>query len=118
MAAFKVFHTIELVECILLQLPIRDVLQIQRVSKTCCGTVLGSIKLQRALFLEPMPQEPDSDLLSRRSIHFMDLNTPCDMILQTPGRKTLLAGVFPITKKVATTSVLHCEVGKMGKCAN
>lgn len=53
MAAAKVFHTVELLETILFQLPANDALVFQRVSKAWKHTVEGSRTLQRALFFEP-----------------------------------------------------------------
>lgn len=44
----------ELLENILLNLPIRDLLLAQRVNKTFQATILGSSKLQQALFLKPL----------------------------------------------------------------
>lgn len=48
--AHQVFNTTELIELVLLQLPVREVLLGQRVSKQWQDTVLGSTKLQQALF--------------------------------------------------------------------
>ena len=49
-----VFNTVELLEAILLFLPIRDVLLAQRISKQWHFTITGSRRLQRALFLDPI----------------------------------------------------------------
>ena len=43
----------ELVEMILLQLPVKDVLLAQRVDRTWQGVITGSPKLQQALFFRP-----------------------------------------------------------------
>lgn len=51
--ALQVFNTVELLESILLHLPTKDVLLAQRVSKSWKGTVTGSLRLQKALFLVP-----------------------------------------------------------------
>ena len=51
MGGNKVFDTVELLEAILLQLPCKDVLLAQRVSRTWQSIIHGSVKLQKALFL-------------------------------------------------------------------
>ena len=53
-----VFETTELLESILFQLPTRDLLLGQRVSKRWQAVIGISRKLQRALFLEPVKGEP------------------------------------------------------------
>ncbi|KAK4498551.1 hypothetical protein PRZ48_011209 [Zasmidium cellare] len=49
----KVFNTAELLEEVLLYLPMKDVLLDQRVCKTWKNGIDGSIKLQKALFMRP-----------------------------------------------------------------
>ncbi|KAK5696386.1 hypothetical protein LTR17_024262, partial [Elasticomyces elasticus] len=53
MASTATFDTVELLENIILFLPLRRILQVQRVSKQWQNTVQGSVKTRRALFLEP-----------------------------------------------------------------
>ena len=52
-AASKVFNTVELLESILLELPCKDIVLAQRVSKIWQGTVTGSLELQKALYFVP-----------------------------------------------------------------
>ena len=54
----SVFRTPELMEKILLELPIKDVLLSQRVSSTFKNTITDSPRLQQALFLKPLPGKP------------------------------------------------------------
>lgn len=53
MASNKVLGIGELIEMVLLQLPCRDVLLAQRVSRTWHATISESLKLQKALFIVP-----------------------------------------------------------------
>lgn len=48
----------ELLENILLELPIKSLLVVQRVSKTFHATITGSPRLQQALFFKPLPVKP------------------------------------------------------------
>lgn len=52
---FKVLHTPELFELILLQLPMKDLLLAQGISRHFKETIRGSVRLQRQLFLAPAP---------------------------------------------------------------
>jgi hypothetical protein len=63
-ASLKVFNTAELLEKILLELPMVDlVVRIPRVSKVFKATIDGSIQLRRALFLEPTaPSDHEGDI--------------------------------------------------------
>lgn len=56
-AVSRVFNTPELAEAIFLNLPVQDVLIIQRVAKPWYDTIKGSKKLQRSLFFLPLPVE-------------------------------------------------------------
>lgn len=59
MAAAAVFGTAELLEAILLELPIKDLLMnAQRVSTTFNTTIQASTRLQQALFFKPLPGPP------------------------------------------------------------
>lgn len=49
----KVLETYELLEDILLRLPLRQILLIQRVNKTFYAVIQDSDRIKRALFLEP-----------------------------------------------------------------
>ncbi|KAF7195686.1 hypothetical protein HII31_03004 [Pseudocercospora fuligena] len=53
MAAATVFALPELLENIILSLPLRSILTAKQVSKTFCATIETSIWIRRALFLEP-----------------------------------------------------------------
>lgn len=53
MAAEQVFNLPELLEAILLQLPLTSIFLVKAVSKTWNQAIASSIKLQRALFLAP-----------------------------------------------------------------
>lgn len=53
MASAQVLQTPELLEMILLSVPCRDLLLSQRVDRMWRGTILGSLKLKRALFMVP-----------------------------------------------------------------
>jgi hypothetical protein len=58
-AVGEVFGTPELLEMILLGLPIRHILaSAERVCRSWKATIDGSIKLQRALFFQPLPYGP------------------------------------------------------------
>ena len=50
-SVFRVFATTELLEGILLQLPLHDMLRSQQVKKTFRATVQKSVEIKRALFL-------------------------------------------------------------------
>ena len=58
-AKSRVFDTPELMEAILLQLPLKDALLSQRVSKQWRNTIVGSTKLQQLLFFRPMGELAD-----------------------------------------------------------
>ena len=57
-AAGQVLDIIELLECVLLNLPTQDLLFAQQVSKQWHMTIASSRKLQQALFFEPIPGGP------------------------------------------------------------
>ena len=50
----RVFNTVELIEAVLLELPLKDVLLAQRVCKTWQAAIAASSPLQRALCLRPI----------------------------------------------------------------
>ena len=52
-AVAKVFKTIELLEAILLELPMKDVLRSQQVRKHWKEVIVGSNAIQKALFMRP-----------------------------------------------------------------
>lgn len=63
-AVSQVFGVAELLEAILVELPMRDLLLSQRVSKTFQLTIKGSTKLQRKLFFVPMdPAQRRNDVM-------------------------------------------------------
>lgn len=59
--AAKVFAIPELLERILIELPIRDLLLSQRVGRHFKATIEGSTKLLQALFLLPAPQQCEAE---------------------------------------------------------
>ena len=50
----RVFNTVELIEAVLLELPLRDILLAQQVCKTWQAAIAASSPLQRALCLQPI----------------------------------------------------------------
>jgi hypothetical protein len=54
MPGFHLSNTVELLETVLLYLPIRDILLAQRVNTQWRATLKCSRRLQRALFIEPI----------------------------------------------------------------
>ncbi|WPB06947.1 uncharacterized protein RHO25_011607 [Cercospora beticola] len=102
-ATAQVLNTIELLETILLDLPIGDALKAQQVCKLWQATIAGSIKLQRALFLRPMLASfsQHSDKLGR-NISFISLSTPCDQVLsETNTYKTLIPRILDIESSLS-----------------
>lgn len=76
-APSDVLNTAELLEHIIFQLPLVDVLRVQRVSKAWHATIAGSVKLQRALCFVPIHgkiRETDKD--RRRATIFKDMMSP------------------------------------------
>lgn len=65
--ASQVFATTELLEAILLELPGHDILRSQRVSRQWQATIIGSPKLQQALFMLASPKPEDEPGKSRLS---------------------------------------------------
>lgn len=55
MARVAVFETVELLEQILLHLPMKDLLLKSRVCKHWQNAIIGSLCIQRALFMKPEP---------------------------------------------------------------
>ncbi|KAF2174138.1 hypothetical protein M409DRAFT_16408 [Zasmidium cellare ATCC 36951] len=94
-AAARVLDTVELLEMIILDLPIRDVFSKQRVSRRWRSTVAESIQLQQALFLKPIPSE-QSEILP--GVTTFALDTSCAEVLATPGRKTIFQSVLSISE--------------------
>ena len=54
-AAVRVFEVTEILESIMLEVPMRDLLLSKRVSRQFQQNIVGSVNLQRALFFEPAP---------------------------------------------------------------
>lgn len=52
-AVAKVFTTVEMLEAVLLELPMKDLLRAQQVRKHWKQVMTGSIAIQRALFMRP-----------------------------------------------------------------
>lgn len=57
MAMARVFGTYELLERILLHLPLRQLLFAQKISKHICDVIRGSDGIQKVLFLRPVAPE-------------------------------------------------------------
>lgn len=85
MASAKVLGSFELLENILLFLPLRSLLLSQKVNKACFDVVQGSPDIRRALFWETnssplfhywQPQEDDEVVLEFR--HSADEDTKAD----------------------------------------
>lgn len=93
MSATKVFNTVEILETILLQLPIRDVLLDQRVSRSWRAVIAGSISIQRALFLRPMKRSCNT---RKSDICFVQLSTPGQQVLDCRDTMTLMTAILPI----------------------
>lgn len=75
--AAKSFTTTELVEQMLLQLPMKDLLLAQRVDKIFKATIDGSLKLQQALFFT-LPPQPRQHQPSRQ--HHTHQLTPLQIV--------------------------------------
>ncbi|KAK4952598.1 hypothetical protein LTR10_009404 [Elasticomyces elasticus] len=58
-AGTRLTQTYELLQEILLMLPMEDVLLAQRVNKTFISTITNSTPLQQKLFLTPLPAQPE-----------------------------------------------------------
>ncbi|KXT09896.1 hypothetical protein AC579_8818 [Pseudocercospora musae] len=58
-ACHAALSTAELLESILLQVRVKHILLVQRVSKQWRNTIIGSLQLQRALFLKPLNRDHD-----------------------------------------------------------
>ncbi|KAK5729666.1 hypothetical protein LTR17_011743 [Elasticomyces elasticus] len=58
-AGTRLTQTYELLQEILLMLPMEDVLLAQRVNKTFRSTITNSMPLQQKLFLAPLPAQPE-----------------------------------------------------------
>jgi len=104
------FGTPEILEQILLELPIKDILLVQRVNKTFHATVTDSPRLQQAVFLKPVPGKP----LHRR---YDEISTPwaegpedpkCYTILRNPWYGTLVQ----LYKTPPTTHAARDAVGR------
>lgn len=65
-AAEAFFSTPELLETMLLELPMQDLLLAQRVCLRFKGTIDGSIKIRRALFFEPEPVAKEGGAVASR----------------------------------------------------
>lgn len=96
--ATSTFAVTELLEEVLLLLPRKDILLCQRVNRTFKDTVVGSIKLQRFLFLEPekgvgvvalMTRTPSAELevsgyIQRDNSETQDEETYCQPVVPNP----------------------------------
>ena len=88
-AATRALNLIELLEPILLSIPIRDMLLAQRVSHRFQDTIKDSLKIRQALFLEPLPTTTTAELAESRpkslpadKVNVMPLNPLLLPILQ------------------------------------
>ena len=96
-ATRQVLGTAELLEAILLHLPIRDAILVQQLCKNWFDAITSSIELQRALFLRPTKS------LGKDQVHNMTLSTSCTSLLGEPDTRTLITSVLPIEKYTATS---------------
>ncbi|GIZ48536.1 hypothetical protein CKM354_001159000 [Cercospora kikuchii] len=106
-AAAQVLDTIELLETILLDLPIGDALRAQQVCELWHATIAGSIKLQRALFLRPLLAtfSHHSDKLGR-NIPSISLSTPCYQVLsETNTYKTLIPRIIDVESSLSAAQL-------------
>lgn len=88
-ATTRTFHLPELLEQILTNLPQRDLLLAQRVSKAFHLTICASPKLQRALFFAPDP------LLPASPITYLNPKTGATSAQTKPQNNRLLLRAFP-----------------------
>lgn len=65
MAALQIVAVVELLEQVLLQLPLKDLLRAQQVSKHFNSVITTSKELQRALFFVPDPPTHDTSGTAR-----------------------------------------------------
>lgn len=97
MAANEALAVVELLQMIILELPICDVLGNRRVSRCWLSTIERSTSIQQALFLKPIDgQESDSSGIhsARANITTVTLGMSCAEILAIPGRKALFQSLF------------------------
>lgn len=101
-ATAQALDTIELLETILLDLPIGDALRAQQVCKLWHATIAGSIKLQRALFLRPMLETPSQNNDKLGPIFsFISLSTPCHQALSdTNTYKTFTPRIISLERSL------------------
>lgn len=71
----KVLETNELLENILVRLPFKKLLLAQRVCKQWNAPIKGSLRLQRALFMTPVPV-PGGSLMLRNGCEFRGKRAP------------------------------------------
>ncbi|KAK4614073.1 hypothetical protein CLAFUW4_09610 [Fulvia fulva] len=100
MAATKAtLSTTELLEQILLHLPLRSVLRVQLVSHSWHATIHTSIKLQQALFLRPIPAVKTTK--QQRPMQTVTLNDPCASVLATPTPSSLVNDILGLEGSAA-----------------
>ena len=76
-ATSGVFNTYELVEDVLLYLPLRDLLLAQRISRNIRDVIRNSLPIQKALFFEPLNikhPEDEHKPMNARDIQILPLN--------------------------------------------
>ncbi|KAM0722642.1 hypothetical protein Q7P37_002083 [Cladosporium fusiforme] len=88
-ATTRTFHLPEILEQILTNLPQRDLLLAQRVSRAFQDTITASPKLQRALFFAPDPHLPSSP------ITYLNPATGTTSAHTRPQNNRLLLRAFP-----------------------
>lgn len=102
----QVFATAELLEAILLRLPIRDAILAQRLCTAWRNAITSSAKLQRALFLRPARE--NSSTTNRPitdTVHHMSLSNTCHQVLTTSGTRVIFTSLLPIEKETITPLV-------------
>ena len=107
-AATQVFDTTELLEMILYELPTKDLLFAQRISKQAKAVIDNSTKLQQALFFKPIQAGPLKWCYTHKGATFNDGNSyPVFIgpVLQNP----LLAPVFSILRRIKSKAPFHVK---------
>ncbi|RMY68484.1 hypothetical protein D0864_11336 [Hortaea werneckii] len=93
-AAEQFFSTPELLELMLLELPMQDLLLAERVCLRFKATIDGSIKIRRALFFEPEPVAKDGMEVASR------VNPLLTEESQLHRRRFLISGTTPLCRQL------------------
>ena len=85
--ASKAFNIAELLEAVLLELPCKDVLILQRVSRFWKATIDASLKLQKALCFTSSQQGQPTSRTSRRLAMFLESTSAREFHAQVLGKQ-------------------------------